>query len=347
MSHVSTASALWRTTATVGCVFFIALTASAAEAPAALGSYEGYKKAVDAICYAEKASADGKSAVPPWNLPTGSTGQLPPQLLNVQRNDYPDIYDPQSNQKFKDGIQAVKGLEDELSGLIALESQNLPLASQIEKAGLLYRERMNSIYTCAILNSKYKIHTKLAKQFKPEGTNIVRDLEKATSQIRAQMQQNKCRDVSKEEKSDNIELSTKRSLIRQSTIEYCNYRHYLSYVDYNVKNRLSDVIKTEEKLRAKKPAVDQGGADRLPNTEAVAAQMGDVVSRTAKEIAHTQQVYDDAFDAYREFEQTYASHILMVLIEDRYLVIREYLRDTMNPIGQVIYKASNATSPGK
>jgi hypothetical protein len=57
-------------------------------------------------------------------------------------------------------------------------------------------------------------------------------------------------------------------------------------------------------------------------------------------------VYDEAFDAYREFEKNYASHVLLVLIEDRYLLLREYLRDTMNPIGQVIYKASNATSTG-
>jgi len=208
----------------------------------------------------------------------------------------------------------------------------------------MYRERMNGIYACATLNAKYKVNTRLIKQFDQNGSNIKRDLDKANAQIIAQMNQHACRNTSKEQAGG--ELSTKLSLVRQSTIEYCNYRHYLSYVDYNVKNQLSDVIKAEEKLRTntnKNAAL----SDRFPNTESIATQLGSVTARTTWEIEHTQQVYDDAFDAYREFEQNYGSHVLLVLIEDRYIAIREYLRDTMNPIGQVIYKASNASSPGK
>lgn len=256
------------------------------------------------------------------------------------------MYDANANKKFKDGIETIKADPLELQGQIALESQNLPLASQIEKASLVYKERMNSLYACAVLNAKYKIHTRLVKEFKPEGTNIVRNLKQATQQIESLLKQKSCKNISKEE-GEGSELSVKRSLIRSTTMEYCNYRHYLKYVDDNVKNQLSRVIQNEDKLRAQRVAQPDAPNDRFPSSESMATALGDVTFRAANEIAHTQRVFDDAFDAYRDFEQTYASHILLVLIEDRYLMIREYLRDTMNPIGQVIYKASNASSKGK
>ncbi len=286
------------------------------------------------------------SKAPPWNTPLGTNQKIPTELLTIKKIYYPDIFDPQSNEKFKKGIEEVKGTQDELQATVALESQNLPLGSQVEKASLLYKERMNAVYACAVLNAKYKIHTRLVKQFKPEGTNIVRKLEQATQQIEAQMTTRGCRNVSKEE-GEGSELSVKRSLVRGSIIEYCNYRHYLDYVDFNVRNQLSEVIKNENKMRGSSAANPNAPDDRFPSSESIATAIGDIGNRTTNEIAHTQKVFDDAFDAYREFEQTYGSHILMVMIEDRYLMIREYLRDTMNPIGQVIYKASNAQSTGR
>ena len=171
-------------------------------------------------------------------------------------------------------------------------------------------------------------------------------MEQASKQIASRMKEKGCRNLS-ESSDSGIELSLKRSLIRDTTLEYCNYRHYLAYVDYNVKNKLGDVIQAEEALRTSKKSDSNEPMDRFPNTESIASALAQVSSRAENEIAKTQAVFVDAFDAYREFERNYASHILMVLIEDRYRKIREYLKETMNPIGQVIYQASNAQSSGK
>lgn len=92
------------------------------------------------------------------------------------------------------------------------------------------------------------------------------------------------------------------------------------------------MIQNEDKIRGARAANPNDSNDRFPSSESIATAIDDINSRTTNEIAHTQQVFDDAFDSYREFEQTYASHVLMVLIEDRYILLREYLRDTMNPI---------------
>ncbi len=172
------------------------------------------------------------------------------------------------------------------------------------------------------------------QEFRPQGSNIIRRLEQASKQIEQRMREKSCRNVTQDE--DGSELSLKRSLIRDTTVEYCNYRHYLSYVDYNVQHQLGSVIATEEKLRKATQSGQKNDAnlplERFPNTESIANALGDVAARTTREIAQTQGVFTDAFEAYGEFERNYASHILMVLIEDRYQLVREYLRDTMNPI---------------
>lgn len=308
----------------------------AADTPA-IWSYEGYTQTVSNVCYATTGDK-----IPPWNRPPLDSNNT---LLTIAQNNYPDIYDPDSNQKFKEGIAAIKWNQNELLGKIALEGQNLPLGSQIEKASILYKERMNALYACAVLNTKLRIHTRLIDEFKPQGSNIIRNLEQATRQIESQMSQRSCRNLSEWSGQDS-EMSLKKELIRESTLEYCNYRHYLKYVDDNVKNQLWRVIETEQKIREKQYPSSNNDA-RFRFTDVLANEIAGVSERTVNEIAQTERVFDDAFDAYREFERNYASHILMVLIEDRYLLIREYLRDTMNPIGQVIYKASNATSKGK
>ena len=170
-------------------------------------------------------------------------------------------------------------------------------------------------------------------------------LKETSLQITTRMNEMSCLNIADSGK-EGSELSLKRSLIRESTLEYCNYRHYLGYADYVVGNRIGELISAEFKARGT-TASDRKATDLLPLTENIAAALSDFSERSAREIFQTQQAFNEAFEAYREFDRNYASHVLMILIEDRYLVVREYLRDTMNPIGQVIYQASNATSPGK
>jgi hypothetical protein len=206
---------------------------------------------------------------------------------------------------------------------------------------------MNSIYACAVLNTKLRIHKKLMKEFTPSGSNMVSRLNMASQQISARLRDSGCRDLSESWKEWS-ELSLKRSLIRDTTLEYCNYRHYLSYVDYNVTNRIGDVIKAETAAKKWGKQAQTGSTSLLlPLTESIAQELSNFTTRSASEIAQTQGVFREAFESFREFDRNYASHVLLILIEDRYRVLREYLRDTMNPIGQVIYQASNATSPGK
>lgn len=190
MSHVS----FNRRSIAIIAILTMASSTVLAEEPLELGSYESYTTAVKQICYA----TDGEN-IPPWNSKVGTKQEIPKDLTKINLDFYPDMYDPNANEKFKKSLQAIKSDPDELQARVALESQNLPLASQIEKSSLVYKERMNNLYACAVLNAKYKINTRLTDQFKPAGTNIVRNLQQATQQIASQMSTRGCRNISAEE----------------------------------------------------------------------------------------------------------------------------------------------------
>jgi hypothetical protein len=66
-----------------------------------------------------------------------------------------------------------------------------------------------------------------------------------------------------------------------------------------------------------------------------------------KEIYHTRKVYPLALAGYAEFERTYWQHLLLLLIQEDYITLREQLKNLLNPIWQVLYKVSNAQSPGQ
>lgn len=108
MSHVKTLPTLVRTLAGIGFVMFAMLPVLAEGTPTPpLGSYDAYKAAVDRICYAQQKGSNGEG-IPPWNAPISKDVGIPPALLMIDRNDYPNIYDPESDKKFQEGIKSVK-----------------------------------------------------------------------------------------------------------------------------------------------------------------------------------------------------------------------------------------------
>ncbi len=299
-----------------------------------IGTYDAYKDEVKNFC---------ESKDRPWNSSQVRDTKNP--LLKYSSIIYPDITNPNSDAQFTGLLDTTKGSKEELNAILDLQSKYMPLASEIEKSSAIYKERMNSIYACAVLNTKLRIHTKLMDTFRPTGSNIVNRLKQSSDQITRRIDELQCRNIANDG-GDGAELSLKKEIIGQTTYEYCNYRHYLYYVDYSVKHRLGDVLSTMKKKKALlNGATDE--YDQFKTTDSVAKGLAEVATRADSEIARTRDVYSAAFDSYTDFERNYASHVIMILIEDRYALLRDFLRETMNPIGQVIYLASNATSTGK
>lgn len=194
---------------------------------------------------------------------------------------------------------------------------------------------MGAIYTCAVMNAKIRITDNLLTKIPTKQSNLKERVTKQLLYTRKTMEQRGCREV-----KNTSELSLKKSLLDNTTYQYCNYRQYLYYLDNASKKSISDYYNPH-----------QGSASNAPNlignTDIAAQEIAHSAGKIRAEIAHTKEVYPQAMVAFNEFEKTYASHVLMEFILQDYIDLRDSLKQLLNPIGQVIYKASNAQSPGK
>ncbi len=83
----------------------------------------------------------------------------------------------------------------------------------------------------------------------------------------------------------------------------------------------------------------------MKNTDSASIAIARSRNKLIQEITHVKEIYPQAMVAFNEFEKTYASHIVLVFILEDYIKLRDSLKKLMNPIGQLIYKISNAQKP--
>lgn len=295
-----------------------------------LFSYEGsYKNNVANVCAVA------------WN-PSGS-------LVAGKDFTYPDIGNSEDAERYREGVKSVGGDLTRINELLAGNGSTqdpFTFGKDIDRASEVYKERMNGIFACAQINFKIRTHERLLATIrgqKADSGNSAKQIEETTKRLRQEMARRKCADRTATEGKDNIML--KGDLLRQSTYEYCNYRHYLQYVKSNAQSRLAKMIDAEQKRVAEKNANAQEGEIKTTTSEALAGNVMKVAGSIDREIAHTREVFPQAMVAYNEFERTYASHVVALFVLEDYMLLRDSLKRVMNPLGQLIYKASNAQSP--
>ncbi|MDD5377023.1 MAG: hypothetical protein PHH16_02790 [Candidatus Gracilibacteria bacterium] len=280
-------------------------------------SYEGYQSNVDLFCKLE------------GNVP--NKGELwidwqKESLIKREQVPYADITKNIGDGNYKGYL---KDIESDPSRIDALSLGTGP--TFLEKASYVYKETMGTIYACAVMNAKIRIINDLVTKIPSTQSNMKQKLKNQLSSLQKSAKQ-KCRVV-----QDTSELSVKKTLLDNTTYQYCNYRQYLYYLDNASKNSLASYYKAN--------GIAASGSSLLTNTDSAVQEIALSANRITEEIAHTKEVFPQAMVAFTEFEKTYASHILMELILQDYLDLRDSLKKLLNPIGQVIYKASNAQSP--
>lgn len=296
---------------------------------AELYSYEtGYKANVDRICK------------PKWG--PSNSGESQGSLLTAAEFSYPRIGDPAADEKYREGIKTVTGDASGLeTALFAPESGNpFDFGRDVKAASEVYKERMNAIFACAQLNLKVRIHENVIRTIakNPKANpNSTRSLKAQNTVLKQEMSRRKCADRTQTTGNSNVMI--KSQVLRQTTFEYCNYRHYLQYLKSNAQHRAADSIFAQRK--AKK----EGGEAPAGNAEQLASAIATYAGTIENEIQHTRNVFPQAMVALSEFERNYPSHVVMVIILEDYATLRDVLKKVMNPLGQVIYKASNAQSP--
>lgn len=202
-----------------------------------------------------------------------------------------------------------------------------------KKVVSIYKENMNSIYKCAIIqvqkNSILNIKQKLLsldktwdikKSFEPKVEELINKLDM----------------ISKSSKCLNIDKQTifnKLSILRQTTYLTCDYSYYMEYL----KTYYSDPINI---LWLDKKEIEENNLDYA--TKDVANKIKSIQTKLDSEVNHAYKTFPIAFNAYSEYENNFPIHFLLELVKEDYNIFRNKLHEVLNPINQVVYKISNA-----
>ncbi len=202
-----------------------------------------------------------------------------------------------------------------------------------KKVVSIYKENMNSIYKCAIIqvqkNSILNIKQKLLsldktwdikKSFEPKVEDLINKLDM----------------ISKSSQCLNIDKQTifnKLSILRQTTYLTCDYSFYMEYL----KTYYSDPINI---LWLDKKQIEENNLDYA--TKDVANKIKNIQKKLDTEVNHAYKTFPIAFNAYSEYENNFPIHFLLELIKEDYNIFRNKLHEVLNPINQVVYKISNA-----
>lgn len=193
----------------------------------------------------------------------------------------------------------------------------------------LYKKNMDWIYDCATWIVNYRalktVQDILLKWNERLWARLKSKIDNRIRQTEQQMTQNwKCKITS--DKNDTI---IKKSVLNQTTYEYCRYTFYLEYLKEYSQSivwltptlwELYEWISIKEVLEAERQRT------YMVNTE----------------LNNVDKTFVYAFKAYSEYENNIIVHILLELLKEDFLVLREELHKTLNPINQVAYKIKNA-----
>lgn len=291
---------------------------------------------------AYKANLTGFCPSGPWKSGEGS-------VIKAVSVTYPKIGIATSDTTYREAVKAVGG---DMTGIEELISKSrepaggFQFGTDVKLASETYKERMNGIFACAQINFKIRTHESLLKTIKGEKAdsgNTAKKIEEQTKMLRKELGKRHCADRTSTEGKANVMM--KKMVLNQSTMEYCNYRSYLQYLRFNAQYRMSAFVEAETKRRQGDSPKGEASSSSLGSAEDAGNAISDVVVSISQEIEHTREVFPQALVAYNEFERTYASHVVMLFVLEDYALLRDSLKKVMNPLGQVIYKASNAESP--
>jgi len=126
--------------------------------------------------------------------------------------------------------------------------------------------------------------------------------------------------------SSEKESIMKLKILQQTTYETCKYVNYLEYL--KERNDKIENVLDEDK-------------DTYTINEIYVAESRKN-NEIDEEIDHAYKVFPIAYHAYSEYENNLPIHLLLELLREDFIILREKLHAVLNPINQVVYKISNA-----
>ena len=210
----------------------------------------------------------------------------------------------------------------------------------LEAAQNVYHARMNTLFDCAVMESRIGIILGLQQSKALKWQSEILDKLKKEF-ITLDIQYKQCLpDTAKEEKIDppvftrNINLR----MAKTAWLQYCHYRKYLSYLESNINDNITNTLQIEQNI---------GDAElqTLPQTsDELAWDLIQRQNQLSDEIMRADRTIPRAILALKEMQRTYAAHLMLTIVYDDYVRLRDNLNRYMSPVSQLFEKAFNAMS---
>jgi hypothetical protein len=211
----------------------------------------------------------------------------------------------------------------------------------LEAAQSVYHARMNGLFDCAVISSRIGLIMWLQKSKALKwSSEIIKKLDWEIGALNILSEQ--CLPAETENATTNPTVYTREISLRlahTAGLQYCHYRKYLSYLDSNLNADITKTLETEKRI-------GQDGTGPLPDTtDRWASELIKRQLQLEQEIYRADRSLPRSIMAFNEMQRTYAAHLLLVIVYDDYVRLRDNLARYMSPTSQLFEKAFNAMAP--
>lgn len=204
----------------------------------------------------------------------------------------------------------------------------------LEVARLQYRSAMNSIFSCAIIDSRLRIlddvRSQVESAVKGANSEIKMQLDKEKTRLEREKNNLQCNP------SPSDKASVMKEIVNSTTRQYCHYRYYLSYLDTNLEDSRTAIEQMEKDIG------NGSGTTIATNSEQWIASYNRYASDLEREIARADSTLPRAIRTFLDMEKAYPAHLMLMIIYDDYIRLRNNLSTYMNASTQTYMKAHNA-----
>lgn len=207
-----------------------------------------------------------------------------------------------------------------------------------DEAKTLYRDNMNSIYWCALLDAQERwLKTVKDKLLKVDTTWIIKtNVEERISSQEIKLEAKKS--ALNCNWKWNWVLFTKKEVLDETTQELCKYIFYLDYLKsyYTSVENISWISKEDQELM-------------WTWTQSVVIQkvwqdFWNMKKRIEDEEYNSYKIFPLAFSAYNEYENNFQLHFILTIIREDYIIVRDLLAKVLWPVNQLVYKIKDCMS---
>ena len=292
--------------------------------------FDEYKKETETFC---------DNSAQPWNDPKTGGGKNAsiPLYPNLEAN---EILASLSSLKSREEIPALRErIEKELD---EKRIGNFTGFKTLEIARIQYRTAMDHTFACSVLKSRVNTLSTLQevinKSMGSKSSEIQNKLKKEADKMNALI--GSLKDCNTENGEQSVPMSTK--LVNTATRQYCHYGKYLQFLGKSLDTNSAGIKSLEEQIgnTEEKETLTRNMIEWERN-------LSSRQEAIRKEFVRAEQTLPRAIAAYKEMERTYGAHLLLVILYDDYVKLRENLSKYMNSMSQLLEKAYNAQNPNK